>query len=42
VVLNNFGDAPHQKLATITFQNLFPPINVRKVGAYTRPLFGST
>ena len=31
VVLNNFGDAPHQKLATITFQNLFPPINVRKV-----------
>ena len=25
------GDAPHQKLATITFQNLFPPINVRKV-----------
>ena len=31
VVLNNFGDAPHQKLATITFQNLFPAINVRKV-----------
>jgi ribosome biogenesis protein SSF1/2 len=31
VVLNNFGDAPHQKLATITFQNLFPPINVKKV-----------
>ena len=31
VVLNNFGDAPHQKLATVTFQNLFPPINVKKV-----------
>tara|TARA_B110000977_G_C11089844_1_gene496318 strand:- start:6072 stop:7634 length:1563 start_codon:yes stop_codon:yes gene_type:complete len=31
VVLNNFGDEPHQKLATITFQNLFPPINVKKV-----------
>lgn len=31
VVLNNFGDEAHQKLATITFQNMFPPINVRKV-----------
>ena len=31
VDLNNFGDAPHHHLATITFQNLFPPINVKKV-----------
>ena len=31
VILNNFGDEAHQKLATITFQNMFPPINVRKV-----------
>ena len=31
VVLNNFGDEAHQKLATITFQNMFPPINVRRV-----------
>lgn len=31
VVLNNFGEEAHQKLATITFQNMFPPINVRKV-----------
>ena len=29
--LNNFGEEAHQKLATITFQNMFPPINVRKV-----------
>ena len=31
MVLNNFGEEAHQKLATITFQNMFPPINVRKV-----------
>jgi len=31
VILNNFGDDAHQKLATITFQNMFPPINVRRV-----------
>ena len=31
VVLNNFGSEPHMKLAALTFQNLFPPINVNTV-----------
>lgn len=31
VVLNNFGSEPHMKLAALTFQNLFPPINVHSV-----------
>jgi len=31
VVLNNFGSAPHMKLAALTFQNLFPPLNVHSV-----------
>jgi len=31
VVLNNFGTEPHMKLAAITFQNMFPPINVNTV-----------
>ena len=29
VVLNNFGQEEHLKLATVLFQNLFPSINVQ-------------
>lgn len=31
LVMNNFGQAEHMKLATVLFQNLFPPINVQTV-----------
>jgi ribosome biogenesis protein SSF1/2 len=31
VVLNNFGSEPHMKLAALTFQNLFPALNVHSV-----------
>lgn len=34
VVLNNFGDqANHMQLMSVTFQNLFPPINIQTVRA---------
>ena len=31
VVMNNFSEQEHLKLATVLFQNLFPAINVRAV-----------
>lgn len=31
VVLNNFGQEEHLKLATAMFQNMFPSINVQTV-----------